>query len=184
VTYPIYSQRDPKWSNFPLGASEAASSSSLGAYGCAVTTIAQKLSIMGFLSTPVLVQTALKVNRAFGGRTNNLVMWGRVHDAFPQLTYNGRADFPNAPLPPNVMKMIRDRLAMNNPVIAYVDASQYERGLQQHFVLIEGELESGFVILNPWNGKRESLRAYGKTDEIAICGCVWLDPTFDRSKAA
>lgn len=185
MTYPIYSQRDPEYAGLKLGANEAQKSSTIGDYGCAITSIAQKLSIMGFLSSPVLVQTALKVNRAFGGRTANLVMWGRVTDAFPQLTYNGRYDKRplTSPLPAAQMKMIRDRLVSGNPVIVYVDAIPFG-GLDQHFVLIEAELESGFVILNPWNGKRESLRAYGKTDEIAICGCVWLDPSYDKVKAA
>ncbi len=104
--------------------------------------------------------------------------------AYPQFQFNGRADTPNAPAPVRVLSLITDRLVMSNPVIIYVDASPYVRGLQQHFVLVTSTLKSGdLVIHNPWNGKVQDLRAYGRTDAIAVCGVILLDPNVTRQAA-
>ncbi len=57
--------------------------------------------------------------------------------------------------------------------IVYVDASR-EFGTQQHFVLIVGKDEQGYVIHDPYYGDRVPLcPRYGKTDAIAICGVVF-----------
>jgi len=186
VSTTVYSQRDPQWAGLHLGLPQAAAGSTLGEYGCAVTAIAQKLTLIGFPTTPPMVQSRLLQFRAFRiGGTNNLVDWPKVPLAYPQLQFNGRGDyFTGKPTPQRAMLQITDRLLMNEPVIIYVDASQYEKGLQQHFVLVTSVLQSGALLIhNPWNGKIQTLEPYGKTDPIAVCGIILLDKRFDASKA-
>lgn len=180
----IYSQRDKRWSSDHLGLTQAADDSTIGAYGCAVTSIAQKLTLLGFETTPPEVNERLKRFDAFRhAGTFNFIAWERVPLAYPQFVYNGREDTPNRPAPARVMKLITDKLVMSEPVIIYVDAQRYVRGLQQHFVLAIGELEGGIQIANPWNGLQQDLRTYGKTDPIAVCGVIRLDTRFDPTKA-
>lgn len=122
--------------------------------------------------------------RAFKvGDTNNLVDWPKVPLAYPQLQYNGRDYFTGKPAPQRAMMQIADRLLEDPMVIDTVDASQYEAGLQQHFVLVTSVLQSGALIIhNPWNGKIQTLQPYGKTDPIAVCG-ITPDKRYDAGKA-
>lgn len=175
--WPIYSQRDTRWAGKRLGLREAAAGSTLGRYGCAVTALAQKLTIVGVPWTPDRMQDVLLLGGGFRpDASRNLVAWWELPRLFPQFVFNGSADFSSMPVPEIVMVRIYERLRRNDPVILYVDASPYEEGLQQHFVLATGRLESGeIVIANPWNGKQETLRPYGRTDPQAICGMKWLD---------
>lgn len=185
MTVEVYSQRDPLWADKHLGLPQASRLSTIGDYGCAVTAIAQKLTLLGFPTAPPEVQARLIQMDCFRyDQTLNLVNWARVPIAYPQFIYNGREDTPNVGAPVRVMKLITDKLAASEPVIIYVDASPYVKGLQQHFVLVTGVLESGdLVIMNPWNGKTQDLRPYGKTDQIAVCGVIRLDVRFDTTKA-
>lgn len=186
MTIAVYSQRDNRWATEHYGLPAAAKTSIIGDFGCGITAIAQKLTILGWPTTPPEVQSRLLQFRAFKPEgTFNFIDWPKVPLAYPQFQYNGRADTPNSPAPVRVMHLITDRLVMSNPVIIYVDASPYVKGLQQHFVLATGTLESGdLVIHNPWNGKVQDLRPYGRTDAIAVCGVVLLDPNFSASQAA
>ncbi len=186
MTVEVYSQRDVRWADEHYGLPEAAKTSTIGDVGCGITAIAQKLTLLGWPTDPQQVQNRLLHFRAFLSRdTFNYIDWPKVPSAYPQLQYNGRADTPNTPAPVRVMSLITDRLVMNNPVIIYVDARPYVKGLQQHFVLATSTLESGsLVIHNPWNGKIQDLRPYGRTDPIAVCGVILLDPNVSLSQAA
>ncbi len=185
MTVEVYSQRDERWSGQHLGLPKASAQSTIGAYGCGITAIAQMLSLLGWTTTPPEVQAAFLATRGFRtDETLNLIAWWNVPMAYPQLQYNGRHDYPNTPVPQRIMTLIYERLEKQQPVIVYVDASPYEKGLQQHFVLVSARLESGdLVIHNPWNGKIQNLRPYGRTDPIAIGGVILLDVKFDAHKA-
>ena len=186
MTVEIYSQRDPRWSADHLGLPQASRLSTIGDYGCAITAIAQMRTLMGFATTPPDVQATLLQAGAFRrDQTLNLVNWPRVPVAYPQFQYNGRHDYPSTPTPTRVLNLITDRLALGRPTIIYVDASPYVKGLQQHFVLVVGQSETGDLYIdNPWNGRQQDLRPYGRTDAIAICGVILLDSVFDASRAA
>lgn len=174
----VYSQRDPRWALEHCGLPAASKASTIGAYGCGITAIAQKLSILGWPTTPLDVQRRLLQFRAFKPEgTFNFIDWPKVPLAYPQLQFNGRGDyFTGKPTPQRAMAQITDRLVMNEPVIIYVDASAYEQGLQQHFVLASSILKGGEILIhNPWNGKIQTLQFYGKTDAIAVCGIILLD---------
>lgn len=179
----IYSQRDPLWASDHLGLPQASRLSTIGDYGCAITAIAQQRTLLGFPTTPPEVQATLLQAGAFRlDQTLNLVSWPRVPVAYPQFQYNGRHDYPSTPTPARVMTLIRDRLTLGQPTIIYVDASPYVKGLQQHFVLVVGQSETGdLYIYNPWTGRQQDLRPYGRTDPIAICGVILLDPDVGRA---
>ncbi len=185
MTVEIYSQRKPVWADDHLGLPQASRLSTIGDFGCAITAIAQKRTLLGFPTTPPDVQAALL--RADGFRhdqTLNLVNWPRVPRAFPQFQFNSRHDYPNTVTPARVMNLITDRLTLGQPTIIYVDASPYVKGLQQHFVLVVGQSETGdLYIYNPWNGRQQDLRPYGRTDAAAVCGVILLDTVFDASLA-
>lgn len=182
----VYSQRDPQWAGQHYGLPAAAKTSTIDDFGCGITAIAQKLTLLGWPTTPPQVQSRLLQFRAFKPEgTFNFIDWPKVPLAYPQFQFNGRGDyFTGKPTPQRAMTQIADRLLMNDPVIIYVDASQYEKGLQQHFVLVTSALESGALIIhNPWGGKIQTLQPYGRTDAIAVCGIILLDKRFDASKA-
>lgn len=186
MTIEVLSQRDRRWADEHYGLPAAAKTSTIGDFGCGITCIAQKLTLLGWPTDPQEVQNRLLHFRAFKAMdTFNYIDWTKVPIAYPQFQYNGRADTPNSAAPVRVMHLITDRLVMANPVIIYVDARPYERGLQQHFVLATSTLESGdLMIHNPWNGKIQDLRAYGRTDAIAVCGVILLDPNVSARQAA
>lgn len=48
---------DPKWADDHLGLPQAAALSTIGRYGCAITAIAQKSTLIGFPTTPPMVQS-------------------------------------------------------------------------------------------------------------------------------
>jgi len=174
----VYSQRNPLWSDKHCGLPAAAKTSTLGDYGCGLTAIAQKLTLLGWPTTPPEVQDRLLHFRAFKPEGSfNFIDWPKVPLAYPQFQFNGRGDyFTGKPTPQRAMAQITDRLLMNEPTIIYVDASAYEKGLQQHFVLASSILKGGEMLIhNPWNGKIQTLQAYGKTDAIAVCGVILLD---------
>lgn len=186
MTVETYSQRDPRWANQHYGLPNAAPTSTIGAYGCAITCIAQKLTILGFPTTPPDIQKELQRVGAYTAQSHNFVDWVRVPLIYPQFRYNGRVDYTDQrPASARIMNLIRTTVNSGDPVIVYVDASAYQAGLQQHFVLVIGEMDSGdLAIANPWNGQIQSLRPYGKTDPIAIRGVKWLSLNLDLARAA
>lgn len=185
MTVDVYSQRDPKWAEEHYGLPAASVKSKVGAYGCGITAIAQKLTLMGWTTTPIEVQRQMLNVKAFKNwGTHNFIDWPKVAQAYPQLQHNGRHDHPNTPAPDPIMKLLYERLEKAETTIVYVDASRYERGLQQHFVLVTGRSETGdLIIMNPWNGLVQDLRPYGRTDPIAICGLILLDRNYNAAKA-
>jgi hypothetical protein len=183
---PVYSQRDKSWAAEHYGLPQAAHTSTIGAYGCGITCIAQKLTLLGFQTTPLQVQEKMSAMRGFrAGGSWNFINWSRVPVVFPQLKYLGRHDVPGSgPAPKRIMDAINLRVQLNDPPIIYVDAERYRGGLQQHFVLVVSVAQSGaLIVANPWNGQVQDLRAYADTDAQAVRGLILLDLNIDRSKA-
>jgi hypothetical protein len=179
MTTSFYSQRDPLHAAKHYGLPQASRESTLGAYGCGITAIAQKLTLCGWPTTPLAVQQTLAEGRGFiPSGSYNYISWPRLPNLYPQMNYNGRQDFGAgiAPLPARFLTQIDARVDRGEPVIVYVDANRYAGGLQQHFVLIHGRDPHGaFHIVNPWNGLLQDLRPYGETDALAIRGFILLD---------
>jgi hypothetical protein len=182
---PVYSQRDPAWAKEHYGLPRAAASSLIGAYGCAITCIAQKLTLLGVTTTPLQVQQQMAARGAYKNYGSfNFVDWARVPVVFPQLRYLGREDVATPKAPQRIMDLINLRLTLNDAPIIYVDAERYVLGLQQHFVLVVSTLESGaLLVANPWNGTLQDLRPYADTDAQAVRGLINLHWNFDPGKA-
>jgi hypothetical protein len=182
---PVYSQRDPAWAKERYGLPRAARTSTIGAYGCAITCIAQKLTLLGITTNPLQVQQQMAARGAYKNfGTFNFVDWSKVPVVMPQLRYLGREDVTTPKAPQRIMDLIDLRLQLNDPQIIYVDAERYVGGLQQHFVLVVARAESGaLLITNPWNGLVQDLRAYADTDAQAVCGVIRLQFNFDPGKA-
>lgn len=182
---PVYSQRDPQWAKEHYGLQRASVRSTIGAYGCAITCIAQKLTLQGLTTTPLEVQQKMAAGLAFKNFGSfNFVDWSRVPVVFPMLKYLGRNDVTTPIAPKRIMDLIELRLQLSDPPIIYVDAERYVGGLQQHFVLVVSRMKSGtLTIANPWTGTVQDLRAYADTDARAVRGLMLLDVNFDASKA-
>ncbi len=172
IDAPIQCQSHPRWRGVRLGLANF-EGGDLGTYGCAVTCLSMLLGALKVRDldyTPESVNEMLKAHDAFAGPWGTYVCWSRV----PELRYEGRFDCPAVPLPGHVAEQMDLRLADGLPVIAWVDGSR-EAGLQQHFVLIVGKGEGGYVINDPYYGDRAPLcPRYGPSDEIAICGVVFF----------
>lgn len=186
MTYTLlYSQRDPRCAAQHYGLNQAAADSTIGAYGCGITAIAQKLTLGGWPTTPLEVQAKLAMNGGYiASGTFNYINWPRLPDLYPQFVYNGRQDWgaTPTPLPERILAQIQARLDRNEPAIVYVDANRYLSGLQQHFVLVVGRNAAGtWNIINPWNGQLQDLRPYGETDRLAVRGLILLDFKFSQS---
>lgn len=182
---PVYSQRDAPWAGEHYGLPQAARSSTIDKFGCGITCIAQKLTLVGFLTTPIEVQRALAQRQAFKPYGSfNFIDWAKVPLVYPQLKWMGRSDVTTPRAPQRVMDQITLGLLKNDYPILYVDAQRYVAGLQQHFVLVIGQMESGdLLIANPWNGQVQDLRPYADTDAQAVRGLLRLDLNVDPAKA-
>ena len=128
--------------------------------------------------TPSMVNSTLRQHNAFGGPGRNLVQWPAAPAVFAGLQYADRIDCPNRLLKRPEQVQIDQRLEIDLPVIAYVDASAKEPGLQQHFVLIVGQQsETGIYLINdPWHNDLALLcPRYGATPARAIAGLILYD---------
>ena len=74
----IESQRDIRWDSKKLGYSNT----TIGRYGCTITCISYLAN-----TTPDVANDKLKKVKGF---TNNLVIWSKIHEAFPELEYAHR----------------------------------------------------------------------------------------------
>lgn len=165
------SQRDQRWASIKLGSASV----TIGGYGCAITALAIWLNKV--LSTniyrPDLINCLL--NLQGGYVSQDLLNFGHLQSIFPQVKYVSRVDCPSSPAP---MDEIDPFVERGLPVIVYVDASRSQPGLQQHFVVIIGKSETGYMIADPWYGDIAPLcPRYGNTPAQAVCGIVFLEPT-------
>jgi hypothetical protein len=116
-----------------------------------------------------------------GYKNGNLVDWPKLPGIFTSLKFSGRADYFYTDVTHHIdlagMARVTASLDLARPVILYVDASEREPGLQQHFVLGLSRMESGGIVIgDPWDGEIKLLStAYGQSDMAAIKGLIWLN---------
>ena len=75
------SQQDPRWKNTGLGFGK---NSTIGAYGCAMTSVCMWLSGFGYPETPDTLNTKLKQR---GGFVQDAIVWGAVSAIYPKVKY-------------------------------------------------------------------------------------------------
>jgi len=154
IDVPLMSQKDPRWSGMRLGT--AASTSTIGGYGCLLTCASMLCSHLGHATTPPLLNTAMV--RVNGYANGNLWKWWSLPLVYPDLEVR---DWVNCEKVPAPLERIDNALAAGNPVIVMVD---YRPGgtIQMHFVLIVGKSGDDYVINDPIDGKQVSFRSrYG-----------------------
>ena len=127
-----YSQRDPRWKNQKFG-----KNGTIGALGCTGTCIAMLLDV-----TPDKVFKRLDEFHAFSG---NYIIWTKLHEAYPQLTFVKRVRiYDNA----DVLK--------NLPCLVEVDFDGTPRTDDRHWIVFIGNHRA----LDPWQGKEISTETY------------------------
>ena len=146
------SQQDPRWKNINLGFS---SDSTIGAYGCALTSVCMWLSGFGYPETPDSLNSKLKQR---GGFVQDAIIWGAVSAIYPQVKYKNLILCRDTDAP---LDAIAGAVATGQQVILEVDSSP-KPGLQTHWVVAYAKNGNDFLILDPWpypteQGKNVSL---------------------------
>jgi hypothetical protein len=170
------SQQDPRWKNINLGLS---SDSTIGAYGCAMTSVCMWLSGFGYPETPDTLNARLKQR---GGFVQDAIIWSTVSAIYPKIRYKNLVLCRDTDAPLNV---ISGAIAAGQPVILEVDSSP-KPGLQTHWVVAYAQKGNDFLILDPWpypteQGKDVSLLArysQGKELKRSITAAVFYECQF------
>lgn len=133
------SQRHPAWSHIPLGLSRV---TTIGTHGCTVTCLAMLAD-----TTPDEVNQRLLKARAYAN--TNLVIWYKIHDALPSLTWEVRSQTYNHSA---VLRAVRNYGAC----MVEVDFDGTGRGDNRHWVLYI----DGGMLIDPWTGLIEPQHKY------------------------
>jgi hypothetical protein len=167
------SQQDPSWKNAKLGFS---SDSTIGTYGCAITSVCMWLSGFGYPETPATLNAKLKQR---GGFVQDAIIWSTVSAIYPKVKYKNLVlcRDTNAPI-----DVIAGAIAAGQPVILEVDSSP-KSGLQTHWVVAYAKIGKDFLILDPWpypteQGKDVSLMtrySHGKELKRSITAAIFYE---------
>lgn len=167
------SQQDPRWKSARLGFS---STSTIGEFGCALTSVAIHLSGFGCPETPQTLNEKLKRR---GGFIQDAIVWAAVSNIYPKARFKNIITCRDTDAP---IGAIGNSIAAGQPVIIEVDSSP-RAGLQTHWVVAYQKVGKDFLILDPWpfpteDGKDVSLMArysHGKELKRAITAAVWYE---------
>jgi hypothetical protein len=135
-----YSQQDPKWKGVLLGFDKQ---STIGNFGCLLTSIAMVASGYGFSDTPADLNEKLKNAGGFQGA---FLMPYQVGAVCKGMSYKSYTDCKNQPAP---LAEIDTWLAMGKPVILEVDWSP-QAGVQTHYLVAYGKKGDDYLIYDPY----------------------------------
>jgi hypothetical protein len=136
-----FSQQDPKWKDNALGSGDI--DDTIGAYGCALTSLAMLLSGHGYAETPKTLNEKLtKANGFFG----TAIIWSAVNKIYPNVTLKASIPCADSDAP---LAQIDAALAAGQPVIVQVDSSP-GTGIQTHWVLLYQRDGEDYLIFDPW----------------------------------
>ena len=137
ISTKVYSQRDWRWAWIKFGFGGGRFKD----YGCTVTALTSLLFVAGYNLTPPQVAEKLRAVKAFQG---DLLVWSRVHLAFPKLKFVWRGyKYENA--------KVKEMIEKKTPVMVEVLLSGH-----RHWVLFLGDQK----MMDPWVGKVESTAKY------------------------
>src|SRR5512145_909968 len=167
------SQQDPRWKNINLGFSN---DSTIGAYGCAMTSVCMWLSGFGYPETPDTLNANLKQR---GGFVQDAIIWSAVSTIYPKIRYKNLVLCRDTDAP---LEVIAGAIAAGQPVILEVDSSP-KPGLQTHWVVAYAKIYKDFLIFYTWpypteQGKDISLMArysQGKELKRSITAAVFYE---------
>lgn len=177
----VFSQMDPKWKNTLLG---AANDSTIGKFGCLLTSMAMVASRYGFEDTPESLNDKMK---AAGGFQGAYVIPAIMPQAVPGIVYRDYIQCRDQPAP---LSQIDAYLAAGKPVIVEVDYSPAQ-GMQNHWIVLYARKDGDYLIRDPWPFPAETKEVTltgrygfaGSPKEI-IQAALWLDgPAGKQPKA-
>ena len=142
-------QKDKRWGSIQLGTSDKTISS----HGCTVTSLA---IILG--TTPDLINDRLK--QVEGYAQGNLVIWGKLEEAFPGIKIKRVWTYDNA----DVLKNVPN-------VLVEVDGKPI--GGFRHWLVYIGNKKA----LDPWIGEEVSTMKYPNPLSYCVIGGKWNKPS-------
>jgi uncharacterized protein YvpB len=152
---PVFGQRDSRWANKLLGTS----TSTIGGYGCLITSIAMLAKYYGKDTDPDRMNTSLI---SVGGyASGNLYKWYEgVTKIYPDITCTKIVYTPD-PLSTAQETELKNEIDAGRPVVLYVDFNPATAAPDMHFVLLIGYEGDTFYMNDPWYGDTANLTRYG-----------------------
>ena len=167
-------QNDERWQNVKLGNS----STTIGKWGCLLTSVTMMLNGIGYNETPETVNEKMK---NVGGFKDALFIPSLVPVAWPNCVWRDMQDCSSYPAP---IARIDAEIAAGKPVILQVDWNK-QAGVQTHFVLVKEKKGDDYVIYDPYKyggdgpGKDVLLTTRYKYNgarlESEISAVLWFD---------
>ena len=154
-------QRNPLWGNKKLGTSNVTIKTS----GCVITALSMLCTYYKHPVTPDELNAKLIAVDGFADL--NLMKWEKLHDVFPDISWDGKIDCSKTPAPLDKVDTYINKMM---PVVALVDFDLAQSGLQQHFVLIIGKENNDYFINDPWTGETYYFSAKYGDPKVGICG--------------
>jgi len=146
---PLFSQKDSKWAFDKLGTSSV----TIGAYGCLITSVAMICDWYGKETDPSKINKDLiDVN---GYASDNLLKFDAITTIYPDIVVDWESYLSNP-----TEKQIDAVLNRAIPVIVQVDYKPDTPALDQHWVVVIGKDEKGYLIVDSIDGEIVYLSRY------------------------
>lgn len=139
VTKNLY-QNDIQWKDVPLGAS---GESTIGKWGCLLTSATMMLNGIGYNETPATVNEKMK---NAGGFQGSLFIPSVLPYIWANCTYRDMQPCETVPAP---LTQIDAAVSAGKPVILQVDWNK-QQGIQTHFVLVKEKKGEDYSIYDPF----------------------------------
>ena len=134
----VYSQRDVRWKDHPLG-----TKSTIGANGCLMTCVAMVCNKFGHMENPFELNDWLT---SHGGYLDgNLFLWDKLTELYPDMKFDGFVYSPNH------TQLIAAVTAGILPIM-FVDFDDSTPLIEMHWVTGIGVMGADVIIADPWTG--------------------------------
>jgi hypothetical protein len=167
ITLPtVFCQKDPRWAGKKINGSSLTFSQA----ACLICCEAMVAKYYGRDETPVTWHDKIEAKGGF--RNDGAYYWHTVTKVFKDIVEEV-IDTP-LPLSDDQIGAIRTKLDQGYPVICQIDYDPKDIDPDMHFVIFTGynpSDENDFTIVDPYDGKEKSLKAY----------LGWLKPSARRS---
>lgn len=151
-----YSQRDPQWTDIPLGETEA----SLGGEGCLVTSLAMGMSNLGHEITPEGLNAALIENDGY--TDEGWVIWS----AIPKITGQDLvADVHGEPSHAQIDRCLTEKDGY--PMVKFM-----LRGQIQHWAIVIGKEDQSWLIRDPLSVRDAPMVLEARAPKIRSVRCL------------
>ena len=134
----VYSQRDVRWKDHPLGAR-----STIGAHGCLMTCASMVCNHFGHASNPLQLNDWLTANEGY--LDGNLFLWASIERLYPDMRFDGFVYNPTA-------QQIKAVILAGVMPIMFVDFDDSTPLNEMHWVTGIGVTATDVLIADPWTG--------------------------------